>query len=174
MALRAVHRRTSRTFAARRATLPPGATLPQFRPHSNSRSPAFDLTSLSYAPRHVPAPSALMFPPLIERAPHGALELGKASRIPALIAAGLLAVLAFAHGRRERRWQFALSAVLFAVMFVAVSCGGVGSAGTSGGSGGGGGPTNPGTPTGAVQPLSVSITINGTTQTVPGLSLTVQ
>jgi hypothetical protein len=43
-----------------------------------------------------------------------------------------------------------------------------------GGSSGGGGPSNPGTPVGAVQPLIVSITINGTSETVPNLTVTVQ
>jgi hypothetical protein len=95
--------------------------------------------------------------------------VSNAPRTTLLILICALVALAFAQRRKEHRWQFALAAVLFAVMFASVSCGG-----GSGGSGGGGGPTNPGTPTGAVQPLSVSVTINGATQTVPGLTLTVQ
>ena len=92
-----------------------------------------------------------------------------APRTTLLILICALFALAFAQRRKDHRWQFALAAVLFVVLFASASCGGGSSSG-----GGGTGPTNPGTPAGTVSPLSVSITINGTTQTVPGLSLTVQ
>ena len=73
--------------------------------------------------------------------------------------------IAFASRRKNRR-DFVLGALVFAIFVLGAACGG--------GSSGGGGPSNPGTPVGAVQPLIVSITINGTSETVPNLTVTVQ
>lgn len=77
-----------------------------------------------------------------------------------------LAGLALIQRRKQRRWQIALGAVLVAVVLSGVSCGG----GST--SNGGGFSRNPGTPVGPVQ-MTVSITIDGVTQTVPNLTLTV-
>jgi len=78
-----------------------------------------------------------------------------------------LAALAFAFSCKDRRRYVVFTALLFVVIETCVSCGG--------GSGGGAGVSgNPGTPTGPVQGLAVSISINGTTKTVPSLTLTVQ
>ncbi|MDE3150588.1 MAG: Ig-like domain repeat protein, partial [Acidobacteriota bacterium] len=80
-----------------------------------------------------------------------------------------LAPLGFTF-RRKGGWRFALTALLFAITVTCASCGGSGGSGA----GGGGGSGNPGTPTGPVQGLNVSILIDGTAQTVPNLTLTVQ
>jgi len=53
--------------------------------------------------------------------------------------------------------------LFLALVLTGVSCGGGSSQ-----------PTNPGTPTGAVPSVSVSVTIDGTSATVPNLTLTVQ
>lgn len=90
------------------------------------------------------------------------------------LAAGMLALacllcasmLAFGY-RERRRWGFALMFAVFALLAVSVGCGG-------GGGGGSTGPTNPGTPVGDYSGVSVSVTINGVTQTIPGLTLNVQ
>jgi uncharacterized repeat protein (TIGR03803 family) len=76
-----------------------------------------------------------------------------------------VAPLGFAFRRKGGR-RFAFAVLLLAITVTCASCGG------SGGSGGGS--SNPGTPTGPVQGLSVSILIDGTGQTVPNLTLTVQ
>ncbi len=67
--------------------------------------------------------------------------------------------------RRRRRWISAFAAVLFALLLASAGCGGGGSS-TSGSesNGGTGGVTNPGTPTG-YWPVSVTVTINGATET---------
>ncbi|MGH9717260.1 MAG: Ig-like domain repeat protein [Candidatus Acidiferrales bacterium] len=62
---------------------------------------------------------------------------------------------------RQRRWGLAFALVAFALVFANVGCGGGGSSG-----GGGSGPTNPGTPVGSPN-VTVSVTINGVTQTAP-------
>jgi hypothetical protein len=76
-------------------------------------------------------------------------------------------VLAFGYRGKQRRWGLALVFTIFVMLAVSVGCGG----GNGGGGGGGGG--NPGTPAGMSSP-TVSITINGVTETVPNLVLNVQ
>ena len=80
-----------------------------------------------------------------------------------------IAALALIQRRKQRRWQIIFGAVLVAVVLTGVSCGGGSTSnGAPGGFGG-----NTGTPVGPVQ-MTVSITIDGVTQTVPNLTLTVQ
>jgi hypothetical protein len=74
-------------------------------------------------------------------------------------------MLAFGYRGKQRRWGLALVFTIFVMLAVGVGCGGGG--GTPPGSG------NPGTPTGMSSP-TVSITINGVTETVPNLVLNVQ
>ena len=62
--------------------------------------------------------------------------------------------------RRERRWTAVFGLLACAFVFANVGCGG-------------GGMSNPGTPVGNNQPITVSITIGGVQQTVPGLTVTV-
>jgi hypothetical protein len=76
-----------------------------------------------------------------------------------------LGIAAFGLRRRQRRWSAVLTLVALALIFADAGCGG--------GGGGGGGGGNPGTPTG-VRAFTVSMTINGVTQTVPGLTVNVQ
>jgi hypothetical protein len=84
-----------------------------------------------------------------------------------------LAALAFANRRRkDSRWNLVFGTLIFAILVTSVSCGGGGN--SSSGGGGGGTQSNPGTPVGAVQPLTVSITVNGVTKTVSNLTITVQ
>lgn len=85
-------------------------------------------------------------------------------QIQVLVYLLFFSVIAFAFHSKDRRLNVLFAAVLIAVAITSVNCGG------SGGGGGG----NPGTPIGPVQGLSVSISINGTTRTVPNLTLTVQ
>ncbi len=67
-------------------------------------------------------------------------------------------------GRKQRRWSFALVFTAFVLLAVSVGCGGGG--GTTP-------PQNPGTPTGQYS-ISVMVTINGVTQSIPNLTLNVQ
>ena len=77
----------------------------------------------------------------------------------------LCAALLLAGYRGERRrWGFALMFTVFALVAVSVGCGG----------GGGGGQQNPGTPVNNYQNVSVTVTINGVTQTISGLTIDVQ
>lgn len=80
-----------------------------------------------------------------------------------------LAPLGFAFRRKGGR-RFVFDALLLAITVACASCGGSGGSGAESG----GGSSNPGTPAGPVQGLSVSILIDGTGQTVPNLTLTVQ
>jgi len=80
-----------------------------------------------------------------------------------LVCAALL--LAGYRGQR-RRWGFALMFAVFALVAASVGCGG--------GSAGGGGGGNPGTPPGNYTGISITVTINGVTQTIPNLTLDVQ
>ncbi len=77
------------------------------------------------------------------------------------------AALGFAFRCKDRCGYVVFTVLLFVATETCVSCGG--------GSGSGGGVSgNPGTPIGPVQGLAVSISINGTTKTVPSLTLTVE
>lgn len=90
---------------------------------------------------------------------------------------GLLLCLAaapLAMPRKQRRLNFALAAVLFAVAIGGVGCGSAMNSDGTNPSSNVNGVNETGTPRGAVQSLSVPITINGTTVTVPGLTVTVQ
>ncbi len=78
------------------------------------------------------------------------------------------AMLAFGYRERRRRWGIALMFAVFALLAVSVGCGG------GGGSGNSGPPPNPGTPVGAYNGVSVTVTINGVTETIPGLTINVQ
>lgn len=78
-----------------------------------------------------------------------------------------LTAVAFAYRGRQRRWGLALVFTAFALVFASAGCGG------GGGGGGGNGLTNPGTPTGS-KVITVTITVNGVTQTVPNLTVNVQ
>jgi len=91
------------------------------------------------------------------------------------LAAGTLALacllcammLAFGYREKRRGWGVALMFAVFALLAVSVGCGG-------GGSGNSGPPPNPGTPVGTYQGVSVTVTINGVTQTIPGLTINVE
>ena len=76
------------------------------------------------------------------------------------------AMLAFGYREKRQRWGIALMFTVFALLAVSVGCGG--------GSGNSGPPPNPGTPVGNYTGVSVSVTINGVTQTIPGLTLNVE
>lgn len=98
----------------------------------------------------------------------------------------LLLVLAFLYPISTRRgwcrWDFAFAAMLCAVLIMSVGCGTAATGAMNSSSGGTGSASDPpenspgtsGTPLGTVSSVSVPIVINGTTQTVPGLALTVQ
>ena len=82
-------------------------------------------------------------------------------------ALGLLCVfcallVALGYRRKQRRWGFALAFTIFVMLVVGAGCGG----------GGGGG--NPGTPAPSNTAVTVSVTINGVTESVPNLILNVQ
>lgn len=97
------------------------------------------------------------------------------SRSLFLVIISMVAALAFAQHRKYCWRSFFLPAVLIGVLFASVSCGGGGGSGSNqGGGGNSGGQTFPGTPIGAVQPLSVSVTIDGVTQTISNLTVTVE
>ena len=74
----------------------------------------------------------------------------------------LCCAITFGFQGRQRRWGLAFALAAFGFVFANVGCGG----GGSGGGGGGAGPSNPGTPVGSDN-FTVSVTINGVTQTVP-------
>ncbi len=77
------------------------------------------------------------------------------------------AMMAFGYREKRRGWGVALMFTVFALLAVSVGCGG-------GGSGNSGPPPNPGTPVGHYNGVSVSVTINGVTQTISGLTIDVQ
>lgn len=85
-----------------------------------------------------------------------------------------LAAVPFAMPRKGRRMNLAFAAVLFAVVIGGVGCGSAMSSGSTGPSSNMSGTADTGTPRGAVESFSVPITINGTTVTVPNLTVTVQ
>jgi Pro-kumamolisin, activation domain/Bacterial Ig-like domain (group 3) len=78
------------------------------------------------------------------------------------------AMLAFGYREKRRGWGIALMFAVFALLAVSVGCGG------GGGGGNTGPPPNPGTPVGTYSGISVTVTINGVTQTIPGLTLNVE
>jgi hypothetical protein len=75
---------------------------------------------------------------------------------------------------RKRRLNFAFAAVLFAVAIGGVGCGGAMSSSAAAPNSNMNGTTETGTPRGAIQSFSVPVSINGTTVTVPNLTVTVQ
>jgi uncharacterized repeat protein (TIGR03803 family) len=75
-----------------------------------------------------------------------------------------MSVLAISYRRRQSRWT---TAVLFVV-------GGLAAAMAGCGGGSGGGVQNPGTPPGTYPGVSVTVTINGVTQTLQNLTLNIQ
>jgi hypothetical protein len=77
-----------------------------------------------------------------------------------------LASFAVAARRNERRFSLASAALVFVVLTSGAACGGGGSGSSA--------PGNLGTPMGPVQPLNVSVTVNGTNVQVPDLTVTVQ
>jgi subtilase family serine protease len=77
------------------------------------------------------------------------------------------AMMAFGYREKRRGWGIALIFGVFALLAVSVGCGG-------GSSGNSGPPPNPGTPVGNYNGVSVSVTINGVTQTISGLTIDVQ
>lgn len=85
-----------------------------------------------------------------------------------LAAACLLcaAMLALSYRESRRRWGIALVFTMLALLAVSVGCGG--------GGGGSGSTTNPGTPVGNYTNVSVTVTVNGVTQTISGLTLNVE
>jgi hypothetical protein len=84
------------------------------------------------------------------------------ARLPALLDhAGL------GNQGRRRGWGIALVFTVFALLVVSVGCGGSSGGGT-------GPPQNPGTPVGNYGGVSVTVTVNGVTQTIPNLTLNVQ
>jgi hypothetical protein len=86
--------------------------------------------------------------------------------LPSLALGSLLSLTAIAVSlrRKHRLWNLAQGVLMMGLVLTGAGCGGRGSGGVS----------NPGTPVGPVEPLSVSITINGITQIVPSLTVTVQ
>jgi hypothetical protein len=76
-------------------------------------------------------------------------------------------MLAFGHREKRQRWGVALMLAVFALLAVSVGCGG-------GGGGNTGPPPNPGTPVGTYQGVSITVTINGVTQTISPLTLNVE
>jgi len=85
----------------------------------------------------------------------------------------LCAVLApFAIPRRQRL-GFAFAGILLAMVMVNVGCGGSMSTGATNSSDSNSA-GNSGTPVGAVQSVNVAVTINGTTVTVPNVTITVE
>jgi hypothetical protein len=73
---------------------------------------------------------------------------------------------------RRRRWSTIPALLALALIALAVGCGG-GSPGGGGGGGGGSGGGNSGTPTGNYT-MSVTVTINGVTESISSLSVDVQ
>ena len=85
-----------------------------------------------------------------------------------------LAIVPLAMPRKQRRSNFAFAALLFAITITGVGCGGAMKASGAGVNGSNSGAKTPGAPNAAAQSISVPITINGTTVTVPNLTLTLQ
>ncbi len=77
------------------------------------------------------------------------------------------AMLAFGYREKRRGWGIALMFAVFALLAVSVGCGG-------GGGGNTGPPPNPGTPVGNYTGVSMTVTINGVTETIPGLTIDVE
>jgi hypothetical protein len=83
------------------------------------------------------------------------------------------ALAPFATPRKERRLNFAFAAILLAMLMANVGCGGAINASASN-SNDSNSARNSGTPAGAVQSVNVAVTINGTTMTVPNVTITVE
>ena len=113
------------------------------------------------------APSSGAIPPSRNRPDIGGWRLTAATLAFACLLCA--AMLAFGYRERRHRWGFALMFAVFALLAVSVGCGG-----GSGGSGGGGGGGNQGTQPGTYSNVSVTVTINGVTQTIVGLTIDVQ
>jgi len=88
----------------------------------------------------------------------------------ALICAAGLSLLLWRA--RRPRWRASLAGLAFGAIALCASCGGGG--GSSVGGGGGGGGSNPGTTPGNYPNVSVTVTINGATQTLNNLLVVVQ
>jgi hypothetical protein len=69
-------------------------------------------------------------------------------------------------GTIRRHWSAIVASIAFVVIAFALGCGG--------GGGTGGGITVPGTPTGNYTGLTVTVTINGITQSINNLSVNVE
>ncbi|HKV40340.1 MAG TPA: Ig-like domain-containing protein, partial [Blastocatellia bacterium] len=114
------------------------------------------------------APSAAILSP---RGHHDDLDSWKAGRIIPIGFSVCLGMLLLGLGRRKRRPQrLAFAAILLALLLADIGCGG--GAGNNGGQAGGG-VTNPGTPAG-VSYVTVTVTINGFTETLPNIGVQVQ
>ena len=106
--------------------------------------------------------------PDIGRRNTGGWNTGASAWVLALACLLCAAMLAFGYRANRRRWGLALMFSAFALLAVSIGCGG-------GGGGGGTGPTqNPGTPVGNYTNVSVTVTVNGVTQTISGLTLNVE
>lgn len=86
--------------------------------------------------------------------------------LPAISILLFLCGIALGFRGKRRRWGLAFAAVALSFVFASAGCGG------GGGGGGGTGPSSPGTPAGSAN-FTVSVTINGVTQTLP-LAVNVQ
>jgi len=90
----------------------------------------------------------------------------------ALLCAAVLCLLL--PGMPQRSWRFSLAKFALAAVALSASCGGGGGSSGLGGGGGGGGQGNPGTPTGSYSGVTLTVTINGSTQSVNNLVVQVQ
>jgi uncharacterized membrane protein YgcG len=90
--------------------------------------------------------------------------------VPALVCLLSITFLTLRYRGRQRRWNFAVVFTALVLLAVSAGCGG---GGGGGGGGTGGGVQNPGTPVGQ-SAISVTLTINGVTQTLSNLTLNVQ
>jgi hypothetical protein len=105
------------------------------------------------------APSALL-PSTRRFAPPSRRE----TREVAVVWATGLCVLLLAARRQRRRWSTVLGLVVFAMIAFAAGCG----------SGGPSTPKNPGTPVGNYNGVTVTVTINGVTESINNLSVSVE
>ena len=112
------------------------------------------------------APSAAA-PDVRNRPNIGGWKTGAGAWVLALACLLCATMLAFGYREKRRRWGIALMFTVFALLAVSIGCGG-----SSGG--GGGPPPNPGTPVGNYTGVSVTVTVNGVTQTISGLTLNVE
>ncbi|HKV48532.1 MAG TPA: sialidase family protein [Candidatus Acidoferrales bacterium] len=85
-----------------------------------------------------------------------------------------LAALPLAMPRKQRRLNFAFAALLFTVAVTGVGCGSAMNVSNADANGSTSAAKTPAVPKPTAQSISVPITINGTTVTVPNLTLTVQ